>query len=85
MIEYRFQVVVRQQADSEQEILNLADKLAEAGCDDAHLAGHREGIEVVFDRQAKSRDEAMRTAVNQIEACGLAVARIELDREAIAG
>ena len=84
MTEYRFRVVISHQIRSEKEILDLADKLAAAGCDDGHLGGHDEGIEVVFDREAASRDEAMRSAVEQIEQCGLVVKRIELDREAIA-
>ncbi|QDV42057.1 hypothetical protein Enr13x_19000 [Stieleria neptunia] len=83
MTEYRFRVVVPHQVMSEQQILDLADKLAAAGCDDGHLAGHDDGIEIVFDREAESRDEAMRSAVAQVEQCGLAVKRVELDREAI--
>ncbi len=83
-MEYRFRVVINHQVISDKEILELADKLAAAGCDDGHLAGHEEGVEVVFDREAESRDEAMRSAVAQIERCGLTVKRVELDREAIA-
>lgn len=84
MTEFRFRVVVSHHVKNDEEILALADKLAAAGCDDGHLGGHNEGIEVVFDREAASRDDAMRSAVEQIEKCGLAVKRIELDREAIA-
>lgn len=83
MIEYRFRVVIDHRVTTDQEILDLADKLAAAGCDDGHLAGHDEGIEMTFDRMAESRDDAMRSAVAQIERCGLAVKRLELDREAI--
>ncbi|MEX1224164.1 MAG: hypothetical protein WEA31_06405 [Pirellulales bacterium] len=84
MTTYRFRVVISHHVESEEEILDLADRLAAVGCDDGHLGGHVEGIEMVFDREAESRDEAMRSAVQQIEQCGLAVKRIELDREAIA-
>jgi hypothetical protein len=84
MTEYRFRVVINHQVNSDEEILELADKLAAAGCDDGHLGGHSEGIEVVFDREAASRDEAMQSAVEQVESCGLTVKRIELDRESIA-
>ncbi len=83
MTEYRFRVVINHQVVSDQQILDLADKLAAAGCDDGHLAGHDEGIEIVFDRESESRDEAMRSAVAQVERCGLTVKRVELDREAI--
>lgn len=84
MTEYRFRVVIDHRVATDREILELADKLAEAGCDVGHLAGHGEGIEVVFDREAESRDDAMRSAISQIEKCGLLVKRVELDREAIA-
>lgn len=84
MTEYRFRVVISHQVRDDQESLDLAVRLAAAGCDDGHLGGYVEGIEMVFDRQASSRDDAMRSAVQQIEQCGLTVKRIELDREAIA-
>ncbi|QDV87849.1 hypothetical protein [Stieleria magnilauensis] len=84
MTEYRFRVVISHQVMTDQEILDLADNLAAAGCDDGHVGGHDEGIEIVFDRVAETRDEAMRSAVAQIEQCGLVVKRLELDRAAIA-
>ncbi len=84
MTEYRFRVVINHQVKTDLEILELADKLAAAGCDDGHLGGHSEGCEVVFDREADSRDKAMQSAIEQIERCGLEVKRIELDRDTIA-
>ncbi|QDV12068.1 hypothetical protein CA51_19440 [Rosistilla oblonga] len=84
MTEYRFRVVINHRVVNEHQMLELADRLAAAGCDDGHLGGHSDGIEVVFDREAASRDEAMRSAIEQIEGCGLVVKRIELDREVLA-
>jgi len=84
MTEYRFRVIVVKQLNGDDQILELADRLAEAGCDDGSLCGHEEGIEIVFDRLAESRDVAMQSAVTQIESCGLIVKRVELDRESIA-
>ena len=84
MKEYHFRLVISHQVVTDQEILDLADRLVAAGCDDGHLAGHDEGIEIVFDRAAGSRDEAMSSAVAAVEQCGLLVKRVELDREAIA-
>ena len=84
MTQYRFKVVINHHVRSEKEVLDLADQLAAAGCDDGHLGGHDEGMEMVFDREAESREDAMRSAVKQIEQCGLVVKRIELDRETIA-
>lgn len=84
LTEYRFRVVIDHRVRNDDEILDLTDRLAAAGCDDGHLCGHKEGIEMAFDRVASSRDEAMQSAVRQIETCGLLVKRIELDRETIA-
>ena len=83
MTEYRFKVVISHHVKTEKQILDLADQLAAAGCDDGHLGGHDEGLEMVFEREAESREDAMRSAVRQIEQCGLIVKRIELDRETI--
>ncbi len=84
MEQYSFRVVIAHQVDSNEAILELTDRLMAAGCDDGSLCGHAEGLEVIFDREATSRDEAMRSAVQQIESCGLTVKRVELDREAVA-
>lgn len=85
MIEYSFRVVIAaQQVHSHDEMLNLTERLMAAGCDDGTVGGHDEGAEVVFDRVAESREDAMASAVRQIESCGLKVLRVELDRETIA-
>ena len=83
MSQYSFRVVISDKAANEAERLDLADRLAEAGCDDGSVGGHAEGSEILFDREAASRDEAMRSAIEQIESAGLSVKRVELDREAI--
>lgn len=83
MNHYSFRVVINNRALDEAGMLEMADLLAASGCDDASVGGHAEGAEVIFDREAPSRDEAMRSAVKQIEIAGFTVMRVELDREAI--
>lgn len=55
----------------------VVDALFEAGCDDA-LAGSSEGVQFLdFDREAGSADEAVRSAVADVESVeGLKVARL---------
>jgi len=83
MNRYNFRIVINRKATSEKEMLDLADRLAAAGCDDGSIGGHAEGSEIMFDREAGSRDEAMQSAIQQVESIGLVVKRVELDREAI--
>ncbi|MGH7200329.1 MAG: hypothetical protein ACREJB_06965 [Planctomycetaceae bacterium] len=75
---YRFRVIL---ADLEEVSEDAAEALYEAGCDDG-LCGSSEGIaDVMFDREAKSLDEAVRTAVRDVRKAGFQVARIEIDRD----
>ena len=54
-----------------------ANALFEAGCDDGTFAS-RDGQAVVqFDREAESLSAAVESAIEQVEAAGLAVARVE--------
>lgn len=55
----------------------VVDALFEAGCDDA-LVGRSEGVQFLdFDREAGSVDEAVRSAVADVESVeGLMVARL---------
>ena len=55
----------------------VANALFEAGCDDA-LVGRSEGVQFLdFDREAESVDEAVRSAVADVESVeGLMVARL---------
>jgi hypothetical protein len=60
-----------------------ADKLYEAGCDDGSILT-REGVtRVQFDREAASLDEALASAIQNVESAGLAVARVEIERHEV--
>jgi hypothetical protein len=58
-----------------------ADALYEAGCDDASLVS-RDGVtRLQFDRQAANLDEALSSAIQCVKRAGLAVARVEIERD----
>lgn len=60
-----------------------ADKLYEAGCDDASILT-RDGVtRLQFDRQAPNLDEALASAIQSVERAGLAVARVEIERDEV--
>lgn len=83
MKSYQFGVIVDESPQNEAEILDMADALGNAGCLDGTVCGHREGVEVVFDRDAESLQHAMHSAVTAIENAGYKVKRVELERESI--
>ncbi len=60
-----------------------ADKLYEVGCDDASILT-RDGItRIQFDREASNLDEALASAIENVERAGLAVARVEIERHEV--
>lgn len=61
----------------------MAEKIYEAGCDDALLGQHDNEVYLDFDREAGSLDDAVNEATLQIESCGYKVDRIENDRKPI--
>ena len=58
-----------------------ADALFAAGCDDGTPASCNGLAWVHFDRQGHSLEEAIRTAISQVQSAGLAVAKVELNAE----
>jgi hypothetical protein len=58
-----------------------ADALFDAGCDDGTPASCDGLAWVHFDREAPSLEDAIRTAIAQIQSAGLRVAKVELDAE----
>lgn len=60
-----------------------ADKLYEAGCDDASILT-RDGItRLQFDRDAANLDEALASAIQSVERAGLTVSRVEIERDEV--
>ncbi len=80
---YRFALIVSTSPMSHEEILDATDTLGEAGCTDASIRGHAEGMELLFERKARSLQTAIASATADVESAGFRVARLEMEREAI--
>jgi hypothetical protein len=83
MPEYRFSLIVPSGKLTHEEILEATDALGEAGCTDASIRGHVSGMELQFDREAASLQDAITSAITAVEGVGFQVAKVELEREAI--
>jgi hypothetical protein len=60
-----------------------ADKLYEAGCDDASILT-RDGVtHLQFDREAANLDEALASAIQSVERAGFMVSRVEIERDEV--
>lgn len=80
---YHFAVIVSAPSMSHEEILNATDALGDAGCTDASIRGHCEGMELLFHRRATSLQAAITSAITAVESSGYRVVRVELERQSI--
>lgn len=63
----------------------IGNALYEAGCDDASLHASGGSTYATFDREADTLDEAVRSAIRQIESVsGLKVIHVEMDQKQLA-
>jgi hypothetical protein len=62
---------------------DLADALFAAGCDDGTPGTCNGVFSIDFHREAKSLEEAMRSAIEDVRAAGYEMARVEIEAEAI--
>ena len=85
MSAYRFSVIVVTSEMTHEDILDATDALGNAGCTDASIRGHAEGLELLFERPGDSLQAAISSAITDVERAGYRVSRIELEREAIVG
>lgn len=86
MTEYRFRLILSGPFSDEltnDELLDATDALGAAGCDDASISVHADGLELEFDRSRDSLQEAIASAVQNAERAGFHVESIEMDREAV--
>jgi len=83
MMHYQFSVIVRMPPMTTEEILDATDALGSAGCTDASIRGHAEGMELLFEREGASLQSAIASAVSDVESAGYRVSRIELERETL--
>jgi hypothetical protein len=83
MAGYRFSIIVPTGRLTNDDILDATDALGNAGCTDASIRGHGEGIELLFERSGKSLEAAISSAIADVESAGYRVSKVELEREAI--
>ena len=83
MPEFHFALIVATAPKSHEAILAATDALGEAGCTDASIRGHAEGMELLFARTARSLQTAISSATTAVEKAGFPVLRVEMEREAI--
>jgi hypothetical protein len=78
-MKYEFSLVLTERDVTDED----ADKLYAAGCDDASTLT-RDGVtRLQFDRHASNLDEALASAIQSVERAGLAVARVEIERDEV--
>jgi hypothetical protein len=76
---YAFDVVLK---DVTEITDDQADALFTAGCDDGTPASCNGNAWIHFDREAATLEEAIRSAIAQVQSAGFPIAKIELDAEA---
>ena len=83
MSSYRFSVIIPSKQLTHDQTLDATDALGNAGCTDASIRGHADGIELLFQREADSLQLAISTAVTNVESAGYQISKVELERDAI--
>jgi hypothetical protein len=83
MADYRFSVVVPVETMTHEQILDATDALGNAGCTDASIRGHTNGMELLFERTADSLQAAITSAISDVERAGYRVSKVEMERDAI--
>jgi hypothetical protein len=83
MTEYHFSIIIPTGRPTHEEILDATDALGNAGCTDASIRGHAEGMELLFSRGGVSLEAAISSAIADVERAGYRVSKVELEREAI--
>ena len=83
MAGFRFSVIVPTTSVTHDEILDATDALGDAGCTDASIRGHVDGLELLFERTADSLQAAILSAISDVESAGFRISRVEMEREAI--
>ena len=83
MSDYRFSVIVPVSPLTHEEILDATDAFGDAGCTDASIRGHADGIELLFERTADSLQAAISSAISDVEEAGYRVSKVEMERESL--
>ena len=80
MTAYQFSVIIPTLPMTPDGILDATDALGNAGCTDASIRGHADGIELLFERTAESLQAAISSAISDVERAGYRVSKVEMDR-----
>ena len=83
MADYQFSVIIPTPPMTDEDILDATDALGNAGCLDASIRGHADGMEILFERTAESLQAAISSAIADVERAGYRVSKVELEREFI--
>ena len=78
-MKYEFSLILMATDVSDDEV----EKLYESGCDDGSILSRGNVTMVQFDREAATLDEALVSAIRDVESAGLKVARVEIDRHEV--
>jgi hypothetical protein len=68
---------------TDDQILDATEAVGNAGCTDASIRGHAQGMELLFERRADSLQAAISSAIAEVERAGFRVSKVEMEREAI--
>lgn len=60
---------------------DIANRLYEAGCCDGTLSSSNRRAEIGFDREAKTLNDAIRSAIANVRSVGLDVERVEIEEQ----
>ncbi len=80
MTKYEFTLILKGDLELTEEI---ADELFAAGCDDGTPGTCNGVFSIDFHLQANSLEEAISSAITNVEAAGFEVARVEIEAEAV--
>ena len=76
---YEFDIVLQDRSEVTDDQANV---LFAAGCDDGTPVSSKDIAWIHFDRESPSLEEAIRSAVVQVQAAGFKVSKVELDANA---
>ena len=86
MSEYHFRLILCEPSPdelSDEQLLDATDALGNAGCADYCISVHGSGLELEFDRAHQSLQEAIASAIRDVEKAGFVVDSIQMDRDAV--
>jgi hypothetical protein len=86
MTEYHFRLILNGPQlgrMSDEELLDATDALGDVGCDDCSISVQGQCLELEFDRSHHSLQDAIASAIHDVERAGYTVRSIEMDRDAV--